>query len=258
LGYISTFSPVRSIARKTGSDRFPGYKFESLSTLSEPYHLATRAEIESRPTLPVDTHAQFCSIVRTGIGSTTLLLAGEVDAIAGAMPEPASPSISPSVSAKQPAQLPYVELKTSQVFDANDRRSAEKFERKLCKFWAQSFLLGIPKVIVGFRSQAGYLQSIQEFETMAIPGMVKRGGSSWDGNVCVGFAAGVLEFLRSRVKDEGVVWRLRRGKGERILTLRKLPGRDGDGGIVEKTFRKWRESVRSGGQVKTAEEAEVG
>ena len=70
----------------------------------------------------------------------------------------------------------------------------QKYERKLLKFWIQSFLLGVPKIIVGFRSKDGILERLEELETSAIPGMVKnKGKGSWDGNVCVGFAAGFLE-----------------------------------------------------------------
>jgi RAI1 like PD-(D/E)XK nuclease len=68
-----------------------------------------------------------------------------------------------------------------------------KFERKLLKFWAQSFLLGVPKIIVGFRTGNGILTRLDELETQAIPEMVKRGTQLWDGNVCINFAAGFLE-----------------------------------------------------------------
>lgn len=69
-----------------------------------------------------------------------------------------------------------------------------KYERKLLKFWAQSFLLGVPKIIVGFRNQQGILLRIEELETHSIPVNVKKHGrGSWDGNVCINFAAAFLE-----------------------------------------------------------------
>ena len=44
----------------------------------------------------------------------------------------------------------YVELKTSkQIASQRDSASFEKF--KLLKFWLQSFLAGVPRVLVGFR-----------------------------------------------------------------------------------------------------------
>lgn len=69
-----------------------------------------------------------------------------------------------------------------------------KFERKLLKFWIQSFLLGVPKIIVGFRSKHGILQRLQELETRNIPNMVmKSGKGTWDGNTCINFTASFLE-----------------------------------------------------------------
>jgi RAT1-interacting protein len=83
-----------------------------------------------------------------------------------------------------------VELKTS--VDPATPRDVAGFERKLLKFWLQSFLLGVPKIIVGFRDQEGILRRIEELETAGIPGIVKRRGG-WDGNVAVNFGAAVLE-----------------------------------------------------------------
>jgi hypothetical protein len=68
------------------------------------------------------------------------------------------------------------------------------FERKLMKFWIQSFLLGVPKIIVGFRTQDGILKRVEEMDTASIPGTVKRRGKgTWDGNMCINFTAAFLE-----------------------------------------------------------------
>jgi len=70
------------------------------------------------------------------------------------------------------------------------------FERKLLKFWAQSFLLGVPIIIVGFRSRDGQLLRLEEFKTQDIPRWVKHVGQNrWDGNLCINFAA---EFLKCK------------------------------------------------------------
>lgn len=86
----------------------------------------------------------------------------------------------------------WVELKTSA--DIRNDRDLITLERKLMKFWIQSFLLGVPKIIVGFRSPDGFLKRIEEMDTSSIPGTVKRRGKgTWDGNMCINFAAGVLD-----------------------------------------------------------------
>jgi RAT1-interacting protein len=71
-----------------------------------------------------------------------------------------------------------------------------KYERKLLKFWTQSFLLGVPKIIVGFRDEYGVLRRLEELATHEIPGEVKRRGKgSWDGNICINFTAMFLECM---------------------------------------------------------------
>lgn len=90
------------------------------------------------------------------------------------------------------ARTNWVELKTS--ISPQSDRDLLAFERKLMKFWIQSFLLGVPKIIVGFRDQNGILIRTEEMETEKIPGTVKRRGkATWDGNMCINFAAGFLE-----------------------------------------------------------------
>lgn len=57
-----------------------GYKFESLCLLPDTWDATSRQFIERRESEPVDNLAQYCSIVKTGIGDARLVLGGEVDA----------------------------------------------------------------------------------------------------------------------------------------------------------------------------------
>lgn len=57
-----------------------GYKFESLALIPSIWDETSRDHIESRETHIVDNIAQYCSVVQTGIGSTSVILGGEVDA----------------------------------------------------------------------------------------------------------------------------------------------------------------------------------
>lgn len=116
----------------------------------------------------------------------------------------------------------YVELKTSKQLTSP--RAKATFERhKLLKFWAQSFLLGVPRIIVGFRSDANTLSSLQTLETMKIPAQVReRGGTHmWDGTVCINFTAKFLEFVRETVVQEGSVYKIKFVKGGRQIDVLK-------------------------------------
>lgn len=206
---------------------FWGYKFETLSLIPDFWHPTSRDYIESREDQIVDNHAQYCSIVRTGFGKIKMILGGEVDAVWDRKPS------------DQSLPINWVELKTAAQIETD--RDQIRFERKLLKFWAQSFLLGVPKIIVGFRTKEGILTRLEELETQQIPEKVRRGNQQlWDGNVCINFAAGFLEWLKKIIVEEGV-WRIQKEERSSILKVFKVED-SGHGDILSENFTRWRSS----------------
>ncbi|RYO86400.1 hypothetical protein DL766_006976 [Monosporascus sp. MC13-8B] len=202
-----------------------GYKFETLCCLPRPWGEVSREDIENRDDAVVSNKAQYCSVVRTGVGKTIMCLGGEVDAIWDSKP------------AEKGAPINWVELKTSA--EIRDERCMGNFERKLMKFWIQSFLLGVPKIIVGFRSQQGILTKIEEIQTAGIPETAaKRGVRSWDANVCINFASAFLDWLRGAVNDEGV-WRIRRQPRSQTIEVFRVE-EVGHGDVLTDEFINWR------------------
>jgi len=139
---------------------------------------------------------QWCHVVETKLGSSRLILGGEVDCVKGRFMGNTSS---------------LVELKTSQ--ELRHKGDEARFDKKLLKFWAQSFLLGVPDIFVGFRSSQGIVQSTQPFRTLDIPRIVRgKGQNSWDAGACLDFAERFLAFLRATMSDSppdpSVVWRL--------------------------------------------------
>lgn len=57
-----------------------GYKFETLSIIPDQWDSTSREYIENREALVVNNHAQYCSVVKTGIGKAKMIIGGEVDA----------------------------------------------------------------------------------------------------------------------------------------------------------------------------------
>jgi RAT1-interacting protein len=156
----------------------------------------------------------------------------------------------------------WVELKTSA--EIRNDRDMLKYERKLLKFWAQSFLLGVPKIVVGFRDQEGIVRRLEEVETANIPSTVKKSGrGTWDGNICINFAAAFLEcklprplpsrtafgpnrhgffFLILGLKttiEEGGTWRLRKAEKSSVIEVFKVE-ETGTGDILSEAFLAWR------------------
>jgi RAT1-interacting protein len=202
-----------------------GYKFETLSTIPRPWGETTRDYIENRDNEVTNNKEQYCSVVRTGFGKSIVCLGGEVDAIWDAKPEtPGKP-------------INWVELKTTaEIHTHNDRF---KFDRKLMRYWIQSFLLGVPKIIVGYRTQDGILSGVEEFSTLSMPQDVQRRKTAkWDGNVCIKFASLFLDWLRQSINDGGV-WRIRRENKSDHIELFKVE-EVGHGSIITDEFMNWR------------------
>ncbi|KAG0463208.1 hypothetical protein HPP92_021684 [Vanilla planifolia] len=93
----------------------------------------------------------------------------------------------------------YVDLKTSRELD---QRTEERYEReKLLKFWIQSFLAGVPFIVVGYRNDAGILLRTERLRTTDITQRVKMKGY-WQGGVCLAFADEVFCWLYGTVKEK--------------------------------------------------------
>ncbi|EDO14889.1 hypothetical protein Kpol_380p8 [Vanderwaltozyma polyspora DSM 70294] len=149
---------------------YSGYKFENLVTVSKPIPYTSRTTIEKRPKKIVSNGDEYISVVRTGVGNCKLMLGAEVDAIFDFKEE------------DKDNLKHYVELKTTNaVLTPSDAR---KFEQKIFKTWIQCFLVGIPRIIYGFRDNNFILKSVEEFSTDEVPLLLKS-NSPQLGNSCV-------------------------------------------------------------------------
>lgn len=131
----SSSSRDNNLARLT----YHGSTFESWSTHTPlPSGRPFNYQTDDPWSGPVNTNTQWCSIVKTRLGSSRLILGGEVDCV--------------------DEQGRMVELKTSMVI--RGARDEQRFEEKMLRFYMQSFLLGVGRVVVGFRdARSGRLQT---------------------------------------------------------------------------------------------------
>ena len=71
------------------------------------------------------------------------------------------------------------------------------------KYWIQSFLVDVPRIVVGFRTRDGILASVDEIETQRIPEIVNsKPDPAWNADMCVNFAAEFLDCEFFFVKDK--------------------------------------------------------
>ncbi|KAF8520006.1 RAI1-domain-containing protein [Hysterangium stoloniferum] len=188
-----------------------GYAFESYCTSDTPPGLlSSAARPENGWSGDVDTNVQWCSVVKTKLGAFRMIFGGEVDCVRDR-------------NTGQPDT--FVELKTSIAIRPGNQNDEIKFEKKLLKFYFQSFLLGVPEIMVGFRTPSGYLQTLQSFKTMDLPRTVRGKPGAWDPATCLTWGESVISFLRHQTRDydddERVVWRVTFAPGVG-LSMRRL------------------------------------
>lgn len=154
---------------------YVGYCFESLAT-EDP----RRADGEGIH--DVDANVEYCAVIKTKLGAHRILMGAEMDCC----------------DSTNDGKRFYVELKTSYELTYH---TEEKFEReKLLKFWIQSFLAGVPYIVIGFRDDKGRLVRTERLRTKDITQRVKM-KNYWQGGVCLAFADEVLCWLYGTVKE---------------------------------------------------------
>lgn len=134
----------------------------------------------------------------------------------------------------------WIELKTARPPETP--RDHEIHDKKLMKFWAQSFLLGVPHIIIGYRSRDGHLLGLEELETRRIPTQCQNSGHyRWNGSVCIKTAAALLDFLKAVINGPGV-WRIKRRPRVREVEVYRIQD-FGTGDIIKKSFIAWRDEL---------------
>ena len=131
---------------------------------------------------PIDCMNAYCAVVRAGVGRHRLILGGEVDCWDG----------------QTEGLGGYVELKTTRIMETASQ--VARFERdKLLKWWAQSFAVGVRRIIVGFRDDDGAVRKLQTLETLKLPGYAARHPGAWDPKTALQFADKFLTWLRAHL-----------------------------------------------------------
>ncbi|XP_026542689.1 decapping and exoribonuclease protein isoform X2 [Notechis scutatus] len=160
---------------------YMGYKFEQ-------YMCADTPDGIPDPTGVVNTNEAFCTVIRSRLGNHSLLFSGEVDCTDPRSPSPQPPSC-------------YVELKTSKVMHSPAQRRSF-YRHKIIKWWAQSFLPGVSRIVAGYRGPDGSVVGLETFETMKIFRLIRDDPGCWKPAVCMNFCAAFLAFLKTVVTED--------------------------------------------------------
>ncbi|EDO29671.1 predicted protein, partial [Nematostella vectensis] len=152
-----------------------GHKFETYVTKL----VSERGKRET----PVNNSEAYVSVVRSRLERHSLVFGAEIDCCT-----------------KETEESPgnYIELKTSHA--PHNHQQHWSFNRyKLLKWWAQSYLAGVPKIIAGFRHHHSHVDKLQTYNTLEIPHLLENQQNMWDSTICFNFLEKFLRWLRSVV-----------------------------------------------------------
>ncbi|XP_040062864.2 decapping and exoribonuclease protein [Ixodes scapularis] len=167
---------------------FWGHKFEQYMTSNRPGALPDTSA-------PLRSGDQFYVVLKGRLGSHSLLFGNpmvptlftaEVDAIDN------------DVSQEPGSTAAYVEFKTARIM-THPNQERNFFGNKLLSCWSQSFLTGVPRVMVGFRTAYGEVQSVQEYSVEEMPSLAR---GQWSDRVCLGFLDEMLSFVKECVTED--------------------------------------------------------
>ncbi|EMG45542.1 RAI1 Decapping nuclease RAI1 [Candida maltosa Xu316] len=225
---------------------YSGYKFETIATIPKAWSETSRAVIdEKRFKQTVNNYEQYLSVIRTGIGNVKLVLGGEVDCCWDYLPEGDSKKLNH-----------YVELKTSRIIENN--MQLVNFEQKLFRTWCQCFLMGINKIVYGFRDDSCVLKNVELYNTEEIPLLIKNnpltnandGAKKINCTNALKWYGAVVEWINTVVdkSDESKSYKLKYDPVRKSFTISEVDVKTNDhlrnGGLLTKEFTEWRQTLK--------------
>eukprot|EP00118_Oscarella_pearsei_P004300 m.18146 g.18146 ORF g.18146 m.18146 type:complete len:395 (+) comp27606_c0_seq2:157-1341(+) len=161
---------------------------------------------EGKVKRPVNDMQAFCSVVSTKLEGVRILMSGEVDCY------------------EKDGSSDYIELKTSRHID-RDRQNHSFLKFKIIRWWAQSFLIGVPKIICGWRDDDGFVKRLETFKTLELPRLVRDRESMWDPSVCLNFCHQLLVWIQSVITEDNpkIAYLIEWKSPFREVTVKVLP-----------------------------------
>lgn len=165
--------------------RYEGYASKSMTESDDEPNAKTR-----KTETITNTNEAYCAVLTGSINHHTVLFAGEVDCCDGSLKSPTDN---------------YIELKTSRIITT--KKQNDNFHRyKTVKWWAQSYLAGVPLVICGFRNDEGVVKNVAKFNTLHFPRLARNVPYTWNPNVCLDFLEYFLTSVVNICNEEDIVW----------------------------------------------------
>ncbi|KZC11031.1 PREDICTED: decapping and exoribonuclease protein-like [Dufourea novaeangliae] len=184
-----------------------GYKFEQYLVSDSP---------SENPDLskPLNQNEEFCCVFKSRLGNNILLYGAEVDAVCSEHP------IQDTLIGKK---VELVEMKTMHHNALNLYKNSIASYRahRTLKWWVQSYLVGIDKIICGLRDNNGIVHSIQKFN---LNKLVKDSKHDWNPEGCTSFCTGLLERMKAVISQnyDKCLYKFTYIPGKNTITVEEL------------------------------------
>ncbi|XP_033341171.2 decapping and exoribonuclease protein isoform X1 [Megalopta genalis] len=164
-----------------------GHKFEQ-------YMVAASPTAEPDLSVPLNLNELFGGVFKSQLGNRVLLYAGEMDAIYSKEPILGTNTI-------KGKNIEFIELKTinKKFITRNGQMTNDQIAQrgeKLLRWFLQSHLVGIQRIICGCRDFKGVVNRIVELK---IDKIREDSQKNWDFEICKKFAIGFIDRIREIV-----------------------------------------------------------
>lgn len=167
-----------------------GYKFEQ-------YMMSDTMSGEPDPAPPVIESEEFCCMFRTRMGSHSIVYGAEMDGVEVSNGLTLGQGLLGNAHGIDLNSETFVELKTSRIVEhPGQERTLKKF--KQIKWWCQSFLVGVPKIVCGFRDDDGVVEKVVQYSVNDLP---KSCSEHWQPNVCMSFLDAALTQIKTEMSQ---------------------------------------------------------
>ena len=168
---------------------YGGFKFESIcmvpleekSSSNSAFNDSLCVPLKDRMMIPVNAIAYFGIVYRSRLGRFNILASAEVDGV-------------------DTNGSDYVELKTQRIL-SSEKDHHYFFRDKLLKFWLQSYLAGIPRLLLGWRDDTFQLKHLEYINVADIPEIITTNARmNWNGMGLIKFGQVFFEWLKNELE----------------------------------------------------------
>jgi RAT1-interacting protein len=152
-----------------------GFKFEQ-------FIFADGPDAMPDPSKPVVESEEFCCMFESRMGDLSVLYGAEMDGIRA----------TGDCTDFDLNQQEWVEVK-AKLRESHPRQVTSYHKFKARNWWCQSFLVGIDRIVVGVRNEAGIVEAIEEVSLRTLKHL---GQDYWSPAVCMSFCIKFLQFVQ--------------------------------------------------------------